>query len=87
MIIHFCCLSQTYNLFMSSEHYTSLPRHFFAQILKRVAVKVIDDDIPGENEKSSPEGARGHANAMGQRGSRKYQINTESHPTLEHPAG
>lgn len=71
---------------MSSKHYISLPQHFFTQILKRVAVKAIND-IPGETEKSSPGGARGHANATGRGGSRKYQINTESRPTLERPAG
>lgn len=69
---------------MSSEHYISLPHHFFSQTLKWVAVKVINN-IPREKEKSSPGGAQGHANAMGQGGSRKYWINRESHPTLEHP--
>lgn len=85
VIIYFCCLSRTHNLFMSSKHYISSLRHFFTQILKRVTVKAIND-IPGENENSSPGGARGHAHATGQGCSRKYQINRESRPTLQCPA-
>lgn len=80
-----CCLGQTQNLFMSSTHYISSPHHFFSQILKWVAVKVINN-VPREKEKSSSGGTQGHANAAGQGGSRKFWVNRESHPTVELPA-
>lgn len=86
VISRFCCRSWIANLLMNSKYHISLPRNFFAQILKWVTEKAIND-IPRGNEESSPGGARGHANHTGQGGSRKFQINREIRPTLQCLAG